>query len=105
MMIGTTTSPTKDLETPMSLLGESIASNIKMEDSTIKAADGIIIRMLLIYDSLLPLLLKQAFRSSKSCCFEPELGAINVAGLAAINVAGCIKVSIVCFGVVSSKWV
>jgi hypothetical protein len=103
MMIGTTTSPTKDLETPMSLLGESIASNIKMEDSTIKAADGITIRMLLICDSLLPLLLKQAFRSSKSCCFEPKLGVKNVAGPAAVNVAVWIKVSIECFGVVSSE--
>jgi hypothetical protein len=71
----------------MSLLSKSIASNIKIEDSTIKAANRITIRMLLIYNSLLPLLLKQAFRSSKSCCFEPKLGKINVARLAAINVA------------------
>ena len=89
----------------MSLLSELIASNIKIEDSTIKAANGIIIRMLVIYNSLLPLLLKQAFCSSKSCCFKPKLGAINVVGLAAINVAGWIKVLIECFRVISFKWV
>jgi hypothetical protein len=103
MIIGTTTSLTKDLETPMSLLSKSIAFNIKIEDSTIKAANKTIIRMLLIYNSLLPLLLKQAFCSFKSCCLELKLGVINIAKLAAINIASYIKVLIVCFRVVSSK--
>jgi hypothetical protein len=71
----------------MSLLSKLIAFNIKIEDSTIKAANRIIIRILLICNSLLPLLLKQAFCSFKSCCFKPKLSVINIARLVVINVA------------------
>jgi len=78
-MISTRTSLTKDFETLMSLLGESIVSNMKIEDNIIRAANRIIIVMSLIYDSLLPFLLKQALCSSNSCCFELKLAVINVA--------------------------